>query len=87
MQRLMDTPARCWPRWRARRALRRLAPDLLAGVTPERLRDALQAPARAQAGARASLLDHVAPVRISVRDAVDELSSELPRGRAGRFRR
>src|SRR5262245_28207620 len=59
-----------------------LAPDLLAGVTAEGLRDAMQGllTPRPVTGV---LLDHVAPVRISVRDAVDELLAELPR--AGRI--
>lgn len=60
-----------------------LAPDLLAGVAPEDLRDAFL---------RASTprpvpgidLDHVAPIRVSVTDAVAELVDELPRaGRIG----
>jgi segregation and condensation protein A len=57
-----------------------LAPDLLAGVTPERL---------ASRAARSLLpkalpeLDtsHVAPIRVSVRDAIVELSDRLAEGR------
>ncbi len=54
-----------------------VAPDLLAGVTAGGLRDAMQGllVPRPVTGV---LLDHVAPVRISVRDAVDELLVELP---------
>jgi segregation and condensation protein A len=59
-----------------------LAPDLLAGVTPLRL---LEAAERALAPRSTPRIDlyHVAPIRISVADAVAELALELPR--AGRI--
>ena len=63
-----------------------LAPDLLEGVTPARLRDAFL---RASAPKPLPHVDlaHVAPIRASVADAVAELVDELPRvGRIG-FRR
>jgi segregation and condensation protein A len=79
MQRLMDATARSWPRVAGLDGrFVDLAPDLLAGVTPERLRDSLQALLAPRPAARL-LLDHVAPVRISVHDAVDELVQQLPR--------
>ena len=46
-----------------------LAPDLLAGVTPNGCATAMQALLAPKPAARL-LLDHVAPVRISVHDAV-----------------
>ncbi len=54
-----------------------LAPDLLAGVTAAVLREAA-AKALAPRPAPRVDLDHVAPVRVSVADAVAELRSELP---------
>ena len=59
-----------------------LAPDLLAGVTPARLADAAM---RAFTPKPVPTIDlfHVAPIRISVADAVTELADELPR--AGRI--
>ena len=53
-------------------------PDLLAGVTPERLREALLK-AMVPKPAPHVDLDHVAPIRASVADAVAELVDELPR--------
>lgn len=54
-----------------------LAPDLLAGVTPERLRAAC---VRALTPKPQPMVDteHVAPIRISVREVVDELAARLP---------
>ena len=81
MQRLMDATARSWPRIAGPDSDSRfadLAPDLLAGVTAEQLRDAMDALLEPKPAAQV-LLDHVAPVRISVRDAVAELIEELPR--------
>jgi segregation and condensation protein A len=63
-----------------------LTPDLLEGVTPERLRAAFIRAVTPQPAPRVDLA-HVAPVRASVADAVAELIDELPRiGRIG-FRR
>ena len=61
-------------------------PDLLEGVTPERLRDAFLRALAPRPIMRVEL-DHVAPIRISVRDAVDELVDELPRVGRITFRR
>jgi segregation and condensation protein A len=63
-----------------------LAPDLLAGVTPEHLRDAFLRAVAPKPEPRVDL-DHVAPVRASVRDAVVELLDELPRCGRITFRR
>jgi segregation and condensation protein A len=54
-----------------------VAPDLLAGVTPERLRDAFLRGVAARPLPKVDL-DHVAPIRLSVRDAVEELVARLP---------
>lgn len=61
-------------------------PDLLAGVTPGDLRAALIRALTPKAPPRVDL-DHVAPVRASVRDAVEELLDELPRAQRITFRR
>jgi len=55
-----------------------LAPDLMAGVTGEKLREAFLK-AMAPRPVTRVLLDHVAPIRASVQDAVEELVDELPR--------
>ncbi|HUQ39016.1 MAG TPA: segregation/condensation protein A [Acidimicrobiales bacterium] len=59
-----------------------IAPDLLAGVTPQKLHAAFLRAATPRPIPRVDLF-HVAPVRISVQDAVEELLDELPR--AGRL--
>ena len=55
-----------------------LAPDLLAGVTALDLRDAMVRALTPKPVARGEL-DHVAPSRLSVTEAVAELVDELPR--------
>jgi segregation and condensation protein A len=55
-----------------------LAPDLLAGVTAVQLRDAFLRAVAPKPSPRVQL-DHVAPIRVSVADAVVELVDELPR--------
>jgi|SRR5690606_27354261 len=60
-----------------------LQPDLLADVTPEDLRLAFLKAATPKPAPRIDL-QHVAPIRASVADAVTELLEELPRvGRIG----
>ena len=59
-----------------------LAPDLLAGVTAEQVRAAFLRAVTPKLPPHVDL-DHVAPVRASVTDAVEELLDELPR--AGRI--
>jgi segregation and condensation protein A len=58
-----------------------LVPDLLAGLTPRRLHEAAIAAFTPRPAPRIDL-QHVAPIRASVADAVAELVDELPR--AGR---
>jgi len=55
-----------------------LAPDLLAGVTAERLHGAFLTAAAPKPVPRVDL-EHVAPIRASVADAVATLVTELPR--------
>ena len=63
-----------------------LVPDVLAGVTPGDLRAALVSALSPRAAPRVDL-DHVAPIGVSVDDAVADLSDELPRLRVVTFRR
>lgn len=55
-----------------------LTPDILAGVTPEALKAAMEAVLAPKPMARV-VLDHVAPIRLSVADAVSELGMDLVR--------
>jgi len=59
-----------------------LAPDLMAGITPLRLREAAERALASKPTPRIDLY-HVAPIRLSVADALVELAFELPR--AGRI--
>jgi len=63
-----------------------VVPDLLAGVTPERLQAAAITALTPKPVPRIDLF-HVAPIRISVADAVAELIDELPRVGRISFRR
>jgi segregation and condensation protein A len=63
-----------------------LTPDVLAGVGPEDLREAFLRAAAPKPVPRIDL-DHVAPIRASVADAVAELLDELPRIGVIGFRR
>jgi segregation and condensation protein A len=79
MNRLMDNAQRSWPRAAGlEERYADLAPDLLAGLTADRLGEAMRRLLEPKPVARV-LLEHVAPVRASVRDAVEELVEELPR--------
>ena len=59
-----------------------LVPDMLAGITPPDLHAAFLRAVAPKPSLRVDL-DHVAPIRASVTDAVEELLDELPR--AGRI--
>ncbi|MDO8389215.1 MAG: segregation/condensation protein A [Actinomycetota bacterium] len=63
-----------------------LMPDLMEGVTPQRLHRAFMKATTPKPTPRIDLF-HVAPVRISVADAVAELVDELPRVGRISFRR
>jgi segregation and condensation protein A len=58
----------------------------MEGVTPDRLRAAFLKAMQPKPSVRVTL-DHVAPIRASVRDAVGELRDELPRTGRITFRR
>ncbi len=62
-----------------------LAPDMLDGVTPERIRDAFLRACTPKAEPRIDLF-HVAPIKVSVMDTVSSLSMELPTLRRASFR-
>ena len=62
-----------------------VVPDLLAGVTPELIRDAYVRAVTPKPLPRVDL-DHVAPIRASVQDAVEELVGQLPRCGATTFK-
>jgi segregation and condensation protein A len=63
-----------------------LVPDVLAGVNPERLRRAFLRVVTARPTPSVDL-SHVAPIRVSVGDAVEELARELPGAGPISFRR
>jgi len=78
LARSMDAAGRSWPRTAGlEERFAGVAPDLLAGVTKERLRQAYLQTTTPKPPPRVEL-DHVAPVRVSVADAVAELLDELP---------
>lgn len=87
MNRLMDHANLSWPRTAGlEERFVDVAPDLLAGITADRLKEAMDGLLAPRPQARV-ILDHVAPVRVSVRDAVEELMDELPRCGAITFAR
>ena len=84
--RMLDDGARSAPRTAGPEAwFLALAPDLLAGVTPDDLARALVRAATPKPPPRCRI-DHVAPIRISVGDALDELLATLPAAGATTFR-
>jgi segregation and condensation protein A len=87
LNRMMDNASRSFPR---RAGLEErfltLAPDLMAGVTPEAVHRAFVV-ATTPKPVEHVLLDHVAPIRASVAEAVEELIDELPRVGTITFRR
>ena len=75
----METAGRSWPRTAGlEERFASLVPDVLAGVTAEQLRDVMDGLLAPKPQPQVSL-DHVAPIRVSVGDAVTELLDELPR--------
>ena len=79
LRRMMDAAGRSFPRTAGmEERYLELTPDLLAGVTPDRLRRAYLSAMTPRPVPRVDL-DHVAPIRASVADAVEELIDELPR--------
>lgn len=83
LYRNMESAGRSFPRTAGlEEPFARLVPDVLAGVTAEQLCDVMNGLLAPKPQTRV-ILDHVAPVRASVGDAVVELLDELPR--AGRI--
>jgi segregation and condensation protein A len=79
LTRLMDAAARSYPRTAGlEEEFIELAPDLMGGVTPQRIRQAYLKAITPRPMPRVAL-DHVAPIRASVAEAVEELVDELPR--------
>ncbi|MBV8386028.1 MAG: segregation/condensation protein A, partial [Acidimicrobiia bacterium] len=62
-----------------------LAPDILTGVAPDDLARALVKALTPKPAPRVDL-DHVAPIRASVRDALEELVRQLPKMQRTTFR-
>ena len=78
LRRLMDAAGRSYPRTAGlEERFLELTPDLLTGVTPERLRRACLKALTPRPVPRVDL-DHVAPIRASVADAVAILVEQLP---------
>jgi segregation and condensation protein A len=87
LQRLADAAERSYPRRAGmEEPFLALTPDLLAGVTPTVLREAYLRAVAPKPVARVDL-EHVAPIRMSVWEAIDELADELPRIGRISFRR
>jgi segregation and condensation protein A len=79
LNRLMDAAGRSWPRTAGlEERFARLAPDPLAGVTPEKLRASLRSLLTPKPVVRVGT-DHIHQIRTTVADAVAELTDELPR--------
>ena len=79
LQRTMETAGRSRPRVAGlEERFERLVPDVLAGVTAEQLCEVMNGLLAPKPQTRV-LLEHVAPIRASVGDAVAELLDELPR--------
>ncbi len=83
LQRLSSEAGRSYPRTAGlEEQFLEIAPDLLAGVTAQDVHDAFLRAVTPRPLPRVDL-EHVAPIRASVTDAVEELLDELPR--AGRI--
>jgi len=83
LQRMANAAGRSYPRTAGlEEQFLDVAPDLMAGVTAEKVRDAFLRAVTPKPVPHVDL-DHVAPIRASVTDAVEELLDELPR--AGRM--
>jgi segregation and condensation protein A len=86
LARMLDDGARSAPRTAGPEAwFLALAPDLLAGVTPDDLARALVRAASPKPLPKVSIV-HMTPIRISVGDALEELLGTLPAAGATTFR-
>ncbi len=87
LARLSTVADRSWPRTAGvEDRFAAVAPDLLDGITAEHVRAAFLRATAAPDVPRVEL-DHVAPIGVSVNDAVEELLEELPRVGRLTFRR
>lgn len=87
LARLSTVADRSWPRTAGvEDRFAAVAPDLLDGITAEHVRAAYLRATAAPDVPRVEL-DHVAPIGVSVNDAVEELLEELPRVGRLTFRR
>jgi segregation and condensation protein A len=87
LQRLAEVAERSYPRRAGmEEPFLRLTPDLMEGVTPEKLKLAFLRAIAPKPIVRVDL-EHVAPIRMSVWEAIDELADELPRVGRISFRR
>ena len=78
LARFASEAGRSWPRVAGmEERFLSVAPDLLAGVTPDKLRDACLSALTPRPQPRIDL-EHVAPIRMSVAEAVEELMDDLP---------
>lgn len=85
LTRIMDQAAGAYPRTAGvDERFFGLAPDVLAGITPDALRATMEALLAPRPIVTVDL-DHVAPIRLSVADAVSELSMDLARIGRGTF--
>ena len=84
LERMGDRASHSYPRRAGLdEAFLELAPDLLAGITPEKLRAACVRVLTPKPPPPTVDTDHVAPIRISVQEVVEGLAVRLPRlGRA-----
>jgi segregation and condensation protein A len=86
LSRMMDGAALSFPRQAGLEdQFLDLTPDLLAGVTAERVRDAMRGILAPRPVPRVDL-DHVAPVRVSVAEMATELAGRLPQLGSTTFR-
>lgn len=87
LNRMMDAAGHSYPRTAGmEEQFLELAPDLMAGVTPARIHAAFVAATVPRPMPRV-ILDHVAPIRLSVAEAAEELVGQLSRVGCITFRR
>jgi segregation and condensation protein A len=85
LERRIDAASRSWPRRVGPGELYQSArPDVMAGVSPQRLRDVMVKVLEPKPVAKVELT-HVAPVRVSVAEAVAGLVATLPARRRASF--
>jgi segregation and condensation protein A len=79
LEHMAQAASRSWPRTAGlEERFLALAPDLLAGVTPADVHAAWRRVSAPAPPPPRVVLDHVAPIRVSMEEAVDDLVSRLP---------